>query len=233
MPGSWWWPTGLVECAGGQASGLAVQALKEAVDKAADQGLGLREAILNGIESANERISAMGIGAATTMAVVEIDGCTVRPYHVGDSMIMVIGQKGKIKLQTLSHSPVSYAVEAGLLDQTEAMNHEERHLVSNIIGSADMRIEVGPTLNLAMRDTLLLASDGLFDNLHPDEIVEGIRKGPLEKIVHDLSERCLKRMKGTDREGPSKPDDLTLILFRRNLRPRSRKMKGQRLKTED
>ncbi len=50
-------------------------------------------------------------------------------------MILFTGHKGKIKLQTISRSPVGYAVHTGLLDETEAMHHEDRHLASNIIGS--------------------------------------------------------------------------------------------------
>ncbi len=204
--------------AGEQASGIAVEALKTSLLEAAVQGLGLRDAVLNGIEKANQDISSLGIGAATTLAVVEVQGRTVRSYHVGDSMILVTGQRGKVKLQTVSHSPVAYAVEAGLLDESEAMNHEERHLVSNMIGTPDMRIEVGPAIELAPRDTLLLASDGLFDNLHLDEIVACVRKGPLKKIIQTLAEDCRQRMVEGGQGNPSKPDDLTFIVFRRRLR---------------
>ena len=103
----------------------------------------LRDAILNGFEDANGAVQALGIGAATTLAVVEVKENIVRPYHVGDSMILVVGQRGKIKLQSVPHSPVGYGVESGLLDEKEAMYHEERHLVSNVVGSPDMRIESG------------------------------------------------------------------------------------------
>lgn len=199
---------------GEQASGLAVQVLKTEVQEAASQGLELRNGILNGIEKANHQISALGVGAATTLAAIEIQGRTVRPYHVGDSMIMVVGQRGKIKLQTVSHSPVAYAVEAGFLDESEAMNHEERHLISNMIGTTDMRIEMGATMNLAPKDTLLIASDGLFDNLHTDEIVERVRKGPLKNVLQLLAATCRDRMQGAGQDAPSKPDDLTFIVFR-------------------
>lgn len=115
-------------------------------------------------------------------------------------MILVTGQKGKIKLHTISHSPVGYVVHAGLLDETEAMHHEDRHLVSNIIGSKDMHIEVGSTAELVPRDTLVMASDGLFDNLHLEEIAEYTKQGKLpaaaQKSRQRLSQahdRCQKR----------------------------------------
>jgi len=202
------------ERAGGDAAALAVQALTEAVTQGLDDDAMLRTAILNGVETANLAVQAMGVGAATTLAVAEIRGETVRTYHVGDSMILVVGQRGKIKLQTTSHSPVGYAVEAGVLDEREAMHHEDRHIVSNVIGSPDMKIEIGPIIRLAPRDTVLLASDGLFDNLHVDEVVSRVRKGPLRKAVERLVTDARRRMTEAQSGHPSKPDDLTIVAYR-------------------
>jgi serine/threonine protein phosphatase PrpC len=200
--------------AGHQASSLAVKSVKEALDRGPAAGSELREAVLNGFESANRAVQNLGIGAATTLAVVEVQGTSIRPYHVGDSLIVVVGQRGKIKLQSVPHSPVGYGIESGLLDETEAMYHEERHIVSNVIGTPDMRIEVGSTLELAPRDRLLIASDGLWDNLHMEEIIDTVRKGPLRRAVRNLVELCGVRMHESDKDTPSKPDDLTLVLFR-------------------
>ena len=153
-------------------------------------------------------------GAATTLALVEIQDRTIRPYHVGDSAILVTGQRGKVKLQTIPHSPIGYAVEAGLMEEEEAIHHEERHVISNVIGSDQMRIEIGPPIELAPRDTLLLASDGLFDNLLPDEIIDTIRSGPLDEAVGVLVKTAQERMAKQTGDAPSKPDDLTVIAYR-------------------
>ena len=80
----------------------------------------LRGAIINGFESADGAISSLGTGAAATLAVVEVQGHKMRSYHAGDSMVLVTGQRGRIKWQTIPHSPVGYAVEAGLLQQVRA-----------------------------------------------------------------------------------------------------------------
>ena len=171
-----------------------------------------RVGILDGIERANQVVRELGVGAATTLVAVEIDGPAIRPYHVGDSEIWVIGQRGKLKLQTISHSPVGYAVEAGLLSEDEALVHEDRHIVSNLLGSDDMRIEMGSVLNLAARDTLLLASDGLFDNLDAETIVDLVCTGPLERAAEALAASgCAAMERG-------KPDDMTFILFRLEAR---------------
>jgi serine/threonine protein phosphatase PrpC len=156
----------------------------------------------------------LGSGAATTLAVVEVQGPTVRPYHVGDSEILITGQRGRVKLQTISHSPIGYAVEAGLIAADDAIHHEERHVISNVIGSASMRIELGPAVTLAARDTVLLASDGLFDNLLQQEIVAGIRSGPLREALGGIVSEARRRMTEPQEGLPSKPDDLTVVAYR-------------------
>lgn len=200
--------------AGEQASRLAIETLRDEILTAAASGTQVRTAIIDGIERANAAVKELGVGAATTLAAVEISGRTIRPYHVGDSIILVAGGRGKIKLQTISHSPVAYGVEAGLIDQIEAMYHEDRHLVSNFVGMAEMRIDIGPPLELAARDTLLIASDGLVDNLHLNEIIDTIRKGRLDRVTAQLASGSRQRMLHSENGQPSKPDDLTLIAFR-------------------
>jgi len=200
--------------AGDKAARLALESVMSAVAGADPEGPALRHAILDGFERANCQVDELGVGAATTLVVAEIQGRTLRTYHVGDSMILVVGQRGRRKLQTVSHSPVGYAVEAGVLHEEDALHHEELHLISNMVGSDDMRIEMSSTRKLAPRDTVLLASDGLLDNLWLGEIVERIRKGPLPQAAGALVDAARRRMEGRDEGEPSKPDDLTFIAFR-------------------
>lgn len=203
---------------GHQASNLAVRLVADSIFAARDTRLPLRALILDGLERANQAIRDLGIGAATTIAAVEWRNGEIRPYHVGDSMILATGQRGRLRMQTVSHSPVGFAMEYGLLDESEAMHHEERHLVSNVVGSDDMRIELGPPLKLARYDTVLLASDGLLDNLYTDEIVDLIRKGPLAESLARLVEVARKRMSKPIAGAPCKPDDLTVVALRQCAR---------------
>ncbi|MFQ5844556.1 MAG: protein phosphatase 2C domain-containing protein [Planctomycetota bacterium] len=205
--------------AGDQAAAVALESVLASLGRAVRGEVVLREAILAGFEVAHRGVAGLGVGAATTLAVAGLEAESVRTYHVGDSGVVVVGQRGKRKLQTLAHSPVGYAVEAGLLDEREAMHHEERHLVSNLIGQTEMRVDMSAPLGLAPRDTLLLASDGLLDNLHLDEVLDTIRKGPLEKAAAGLAEAARRRMHDTREGVPSKPDDLTFVLYRAEQRP--------------
>lgn len=200
---------------GREASAIAVHSIQASLKRATTKNSGLRGHILDGIEKGNREILSLGVGAGSTMAVVELNNSVLRTYHAGDSMILVIGQKGKIKLQTTPHSPVGYAVQAGIMDEIEAINHEDRHLVSNILGSSDMHIEIGSEIKLGRHDTVLLASDGLYDNLLISEISERIRKGPLQTAAASLIEECSNRMQNPQSGQPSKADDMTFILYRR------------------
>ncbi|MEE9127517.1 MAG: protein phosphatase 2C domain-containing protein, partial [Planctomycetota bacterium] len=198
---------------GGEAADIAIDTLGTSLAGAGSNGR-LRPAILDGVDSADAAVKSLGVGAATTLVVAQVQGKTVRPYHVGDSHLLLVGNRGKVRFQTIAHSPVGYAVEAGVLDEKGAMFHEDRHLVSNMIGSPEMHVDIGSRIRLQKRDTLVLGSDGLFDNLHLDEIVQISRKGPLQKVAQNLHQTCVKRMQQGHGAAPSKLDDMTFVVFR-------------------
>ncbi|MDH4108053.1 MAG: serine/threonine-protein phosphatase [Gammaproteobacteria bacterium] len=212
---------------GKRASETAVRMLEASLQEAMHETMLLRTAIMNGIESANEAVRNIGNGSATTMTVVTVEGRTARTYQMGDSEAIVVGQRGRIRSQTMAHSPTGFAVEAGFLDYRDALHHEDRHLLSNFLGTNDMRIEVGGLVELQPMDTILLASDGLTDNIHADEIVEFVRKGPLDKAMDDLTRCAVRRMTVESKTLPSKPDDLSVILFRKPPRHGARARGGE------
>ena len=200
--------------AGDQASRLALEKLLAAVNAGISNNRELRESILNGFEQANAAVIGLGVGALTTLSVVEIDQTSTRAYHVGDSSIIIASQRGTVKFQSLAHSPVGYALEAGIISESEALSHNERHIVSNVVGCADMRIDIGSSLPLAARDIVLIGSDGLFDNFKQDEIVEEVRTGGLIESIDTLANNCLRRMSQIEHTPPPHIDDMTMVAFR-------------------
>jgi serine/threonine protein phosphatase PrpC len=204
--------------AGSLASQTAVRTLVEQLTVAGEKTIMLRTAILDGIEAANAAVLNLANGAATTFTVVTIEGLIARAYQIGDSEALIVGQRGLIRLQTPVQSPTGQAVEAGFLNEREALHHHERHLVSNFLGTPSMRIDIGAEVRLNPRDTVLVASDGLMDNVLVAEIIERVRKGPLDKAADAVIGLARRRMAGTEAEQPSKPDDLSVILFRKPFR---------------
>lgn len=215
---------------GHEASVLAVRTVAEFVAAAGEEG-SLRTAILDAIEAANRRVLELNRGAATTLAVAEIVDSQVRCYHVGDSELISVGQRGRVKLRIVPHSPTGFAVEAGLMDEDEAVQHDQRHVLFNVIGSPEMRIDMGASLKLAPRDTLLLATDGLMDNLFLSEIAELIRTGPLPLAADALVKAARARMQDDSSGQPSKPDDLTVILYRASVVRTRRRRRARRRAT--
>ncbi len=204
--------------AGERAAEIAAATLVAAVQEAGRSGGELRAAILDGLEEANRRVRGLGGQAGTTLVAVAVNRHVFRCYHVGDSIFLVIASDGRLKWRNIPHSPVGYALEAGLMDEEEALHHDHRHVVSNIVGSREMRIEIGPELPLAPDDTLLLASDGLFDNLKLMEIARLARSNGLPEAADHLAAEALRRMLAQGEGGaPSKPDDLTLVAYRPDL----------------
>lgn len=202
--------------AGHKASAIAVESVVDSVIENvvnAEPDRDLRPAILDGIESANHAIIDLGIGAATTLAVVEIQDGKARGYQVGDSISLIVGQRGAVKWKSTSHSPVGYGIESGMLDEDDAMHHDERHVVSNLVGCRNMHIEIGPRQPLAARDSVIVASDGLSDNLQLDEIIELGRSGNLTRRIESLAELANTRMTENNPGHIGKPDDLTVLIY--------------------
>ncbi|WP_404305711.1 PP2C family protein-serine/threonine phosphatase [Neorhodopirellula lusitana] len=197
---------------GYKASAIAVQCLQESLQGRV-AGTDLRPAILDGIERANAEILDMGTGAATTISVVEVHSGVARGYQVGDSMAMIVGQRGSIKWKSTSHSPVGYLIESGAINEAEAMTHDERHYVSNLVGTREMHIEIGPAIPLAARDTVVIASDGLFDNLQLFEVAALARSGKPLARMNALVDLANQRMQGNQPGVPGKPDDLAALLL--------------------
>lgn len=211
---------------GDQAAQIALNVIADAVSAGTQSGQATREMILSGFDRANQAVLELGAGAATTLVVAEIQGHTLRTYHVGDSGILAFSSRGAVRLQTIAHSPVGYALESGLMDEREAMDHEDRHLVSNVIGDPAMHVGVSGEVTLSLQDTVVLASDGLFDNLFTEEIVERLRRGSLSRALDETVAECERRMHTQNHDLPSKPDDLTVLVFRYRGRSNRRRAAG-------
>lgn len=198
---------------GAESASIAIRALDERLAGAQAEG-DLRPHVLDAFEQANRTILALGVGGGSTLVVAEMSGAAVRTYHVGDSAALLVGQRGRVKVETILHSPVGYGVAAGLIDPESALNHDDRHYLSNQLGANSMHIEVGSRRSLAARDTLLLASDGVLDNVGPNDLIEIIRCGPLSRAAAQLAQLCEERSTGADANQPGKADDVTFILLR-------------------
>ena len=200
---------------GGDASQQMVESLshpkiKESVDP-----------VVACLEMVNESLVSGHRGSGTTVSVVTIEHREFRSYHVGDSATMVIGRRGRIKFQTTPHSPVGIAEANGQFDEEAAMIHPNRHVVNNIIGMPDMWIDIGKPVQLADLDTVILASDGLWDNLYRGEVAGLVGNRSLMECANGIFRMAIDRMKRKPGSDFGKPDDLSFILYRPRRRSTS------------
>ena len=195
---------------GEDASAAAVEAIKNAcAGKRAEQ---LRSAILDGFEAANKAVLDIQ-GSATTLVVVEVSRSFARVFHAGDSTAWVIGQRGKIHFETVRHSAEGHALESGLFSEEELSDRSDLHVLTNLLGMPDMRVSVSLPVPLRSRDTVVVATDGISDNLNIDELIGHVRTGAIEESFASVVNQSTARMQG-QLEGPTKPDDYTLVMFR-------------------
>ena len=223
---------------GDHASRLTVESIQHYLEEGVPQNHRVRELLLDAIENAHHAIRDRSQGSATTVAVVEIEGSLARTYHVGDSEILFHSNDDGLLWKSLPHSPVGYAVESGQINIDDALFDESRHLVSNVIGADVLSVEINGTFELRAGETLLLGSDGVFDNLRLEEILEYLKFDDLQEAANQLINECRRRMINPDQNQryPSKPDDLTMILYRWAANPTAGElmtMDGRNEVTED
>lgn len=174
----------------------------------------LRQPILDSIESSNHTLIHDYVGARTTLTACLIIDETLQSIQIGDSCLIHCGQKSLLKHKTLEHSPVGFAYAAGLLTEKQALIHPDRHIISNVVGDIDMHMDIGPRCLLAENDSLLLGSDGLFDNFHIDTLIEMVRKESIEEVLMKLTEACQPMREENKMEKFHKLDDVSFIVCR-------------------
>ena len=170
-------------------------------------------ALVHSVESAHRKIKKKGIGAGATLTGVLIYKNLVRFFSIGDSKGIHFGGRGTIKYETIEHSPIGFAVKSGLIEEAQELFSEESHLISNVLGHGEIRIEVSQSMKVLKKDTVLLASDGLLANLSTEEIIHFFRKGILKENMKSLTNAAHKKMESES----GHPDDLTIVAFQRSV----------------
>ena len=165
--------------AGDTASQRAVTIILKQLGKKGS-GDDVRSAILTGIDQANTALLKSGTGGATTLIVVELNKGAIRTYHIGNTTTLVTGQRGQLMFETVSDSPavpgsMESMKETGISAEADAVTRRVRQPGSNVLGSEEMRLEMGPRIILSNFDTVIMASNGLLDNLSRQAVIDTIK----------------------------------------------------------
>lgn len=166
--------------------------------------------VLDIIEQANEKVLALKVGAKSTLSLLTFEKDTLRFFSVGDSEILYMNSLGAEIYSNVPHSQVGYQIQAGLIDQQESLDDPERYIVNNLVGDPAIRIETTSKMTIKKGHSIVVGSDGLFDNVSHQELLNLLGGGVFEKGLDLLVDICKKQG-----ENWKKDDDVSFIVIRK------------------
>ena len=162
---------------GAQASRVAIRAFMDCLRGVNPAAIASHMALQNAIAAANAAIRAVveadpnmhGMGTTLTAAVLTEEGGRI--VHVGDSRAYLFSN-GRLEQLTEDHTLASELVDRKMLAEEAVTSFPFRHVLSRAIGT---RSSVEPEIvdfHLMQHDWLLLATDGFYKALGPEEMAE-------------------------------------------------------------
>ena len=123
-------------------------------------------------------------GMATTMVLLYINGTTAYFTNIGDSRAYVL-RDNKLTQITEDHTYVNTLVKAGVISQQEAEIHENKNMITKAVG-ADYKIDPDFfKININEGDILLLCTDGLYDEVDSEFLVNELQSGRTMPVVSE------------------------------------------------
>lgn len=154
------------------------------------------------VDSANKEViyrgNIIGSSISTTLAATIIMNETCFIAGVGDSRIY-IARGGRLKQLTSDDSVAGEKVKTGEITRQEVRFYPKRHIVTKCLGQSEVSVNIY-TKKLQSGDSLIICSDGLWENIEDNDILSIVLKGEKPQVVCDaLLELALrKRRKNID-----------------------------------
>lgn len=197
--------------AGEIASAMAIETIRNYQGQTDD----IRQMLNDIIEEADRRIyeaqvadvNCQGMGTTLTLAVVKENLLYIG--HVGDSRAYLCRNQDLLQITT-DHSLVNELLKQEQITEEEALNHPQRHLLLQALGSGNkLNIEIN-CFSLERSDIILLCTDGLNNMLSDEDMARLINSS--EGTLQEKSELLVDT--ANQRGGL---DNITVILFRPTL----------------
>jgi len=194
---------------GQEASRLAVDTL--VATYRGFEGDDPRQALVEGLQAAHHQIRHYADshpelqGMGTTCTAAALVGDALHYVHVGDTRLYLI-RDGAIRQITRDHSYVGRLVEAGMITREEAERHPQRNILTAAVGTAPELFLDAPEQPEPLRpnDVIVICTDGLWGQVHDEEILDAVQTKTPEAAGSALIE--LARRGG--------PDNITVHILR-------------------
>lgn len=128
---------------------------------------------------------------STVVALLIADGYGACMW-AGDSRLYRF-RNNALEQLSRDHSQVQRLVDAGLLAAEEADSHPNANVITKAVGGAvHLAVDV-VMLDVQPGDRFLLCSDGLYNELDPDEIAVRFSVGAVEEVANQLLQGALEK----------------------------------------
>lgn len=130
----------------------------------------------------------MGCTVVVMCALGDLGAC----LWAGDSRLYR-WRRGELVQLSTDHSEVQKLVEQGVLSPEEADSHPNANVITRAVGGAPaLHMDVA-LFSIEPGDRFLLCSDGLYNEVQPDEIALELASGDVEKSARTLMDQALER----------------------------------------
>ena len=199
--------------AGNVASDMVVKSLEslekpatlnEWVDLIEDRLIDVNHRILSYAD-----IMLQGRTLGSTVIILSIQGTIGVCLWAGDSRLYRYRHKQLVQLSR-DHSPIAEKIQQGYLTEEDAKNHPDSNVVTRAIG-ADPYIYIDINVfRVQLGDLFLLCSDGLYNMVSKDEIIDAIDNNPIDQAIGVLLQKALDN--GAD-------DNISVVLVKGESTP--------------
>lgn len=141
-------------------------------------------------------------GMATTAAIVYVKGGTVYIANVGDSRVYLY-RSGELVQLTEDHTYVNTLLNAGILSKEEAEVDTRKNVITKALGAEGSVEPDFFQVDTAKDDVFILCTDGLYDEVDGQSMIEILEKGL------SMSDVCTEMVALANRNGGH--DNITII----------------------
>ena len=186
---------------GGQEHGevaakLGVNVAYEAFYQVRQQEHPIQAALKHALNEANQAVYAEaqerggGRMGCTMVAVVQHEGI-LYVAHVGDARAYLI-HEGRLRRMTRDDTWVQKQVEAGILSAEDAAKHELRNVVTQVLGNKpEVDVHLGKPYTLTPNDVLMMCSDGLYDPVSDEQMLQIMAANPPQQAAEALVQAAI------------------------------------------
>ena len=144
-------------------------------------------------------------GMATTAIIIYVHKGKAYIGNIGDSRVYLYRNGDYLQL-TEDHTYVNTLVKAGILSKEEADQDERKNVIIKALGAEPSVEPDFFQVEVMEGDILLACSDGLYDEVSDEEIIEVIRE---KENMNDLAAELIER---ANRNGGR--DNITIITLK-------------------